>query len=233
MIVQENVLIISFSWLKFLQGLIFFNYNNSKQEMGMYLKILCKPLGSFETNCYIVFLKNGEIIIDPGVGATKWVTENVKNPKAILNTHGHFDHVWSNKELKDILNIPVFAPKDDVFMIEKDVFNYGVETSKVDVQVDIDEKINIAGEEIIFWTFAGHTPGCSALQIRDVLFSGDFIFKGSIGRVDFPYSNKNDMKKSLLKVLKFKDDLTVFPGHGESTTLNKERKNLENWLNYL
>lgn len=206
---------------------------NKKINMEKILKILSKPMGSFGTNCYVVFLNDGEVIIDPGVDATKWVLENVKNPKAILNTHGHFDHIWSNKELKDILNIPIYAPKDDVFMIEEDIFDYGLNTSIVDVKVGIDEKVVVANKEITFWTFSGHTPGCSALQIEDLLFSGDFIFKGSIGRVDFPYSNANNMKKSILKVLKFKNDFIIYPGHGESTTLNKERENLAAWLNYL
>jgi glyoxylase-like metal-dependent hydrolase (beta-lactamase superfamily II) len=190
-------------------------------------------MGYYGTNCYIVFLENGEIIIDPGIGAYDWVVKNVKNPKAILNTHGHFDHIWSNKKLKDFFNIPIYAPKDDVFMIEKDSFGFGLETTNVDVKVGIDEKINIADEEIIFWTFAGHTPGCSALQIKNLLFSGDFLFKDSIGRVDFPYSNRGDMKKSILKILDFKDDLVIYPGHGESTTLKQEQKNLIGWLNYL
>ena len=197
------------------------------------MKVLFKPMGDYGTNCYIVFLENGEIIIDPGIGAYDWIVKNVKNPKAILNTHGHFDHIWSNKKLKDFFNIPIYAPKDDVFMIEKDSFGFGLETTNVDVKVGIDEKINIADEEIIFWTFAGHTPGCSALQIKNLLFSGDFLFKGSIGRVDFPYSNRDDMKKSILKILDFKDDLVVYPGHGESTTLKQEQKNLIGWLNYL
>ncbi|MDR0467444.1 MAG: MBL fold metallo-hydrolase [Campylobacteraceae bacterium] len=197
------------------------------------MKVLFKPMGYYGTNCYIVFLENGEIIIDPGIGAYDWVVKNVKNPKAILNTHGHFDHIWSNKKLKDFFNIPIYAPKDDVFMIEKDSFGFGLETTNVDVKVGIDEKINIADEEIIFWTFAGHTPGCSALQIKNLLFSGDFLFKDSIGRVDFPYSNRGDMKKSILKILDFKDDLVIYPGHGESTTLKQEQKNLIGWLNYL
>jgi len=201
--------------------------------MEIYLKVLFKPMGDFETNCYIVFLEDGEIIIDPGVGAYDWVVKNVKNPKAILNTHGHFDHVWSNKKLKDFFNIPVYAPKDDVFMIEKDVFDYGLETSSVDIKVDIDEKINIAGEEIIFWTFSGHTPGCSAIKIGDNLFSGDFIFKGSIGRTDFPYSSPEDMRKSILKFLELKNDWTIYPGHGDKTSVKIEQKRVSSWLEYL
>lgn len=197
------------------------------------MKILLKPMGSFATNCYIVYLNSGEIIIDPGVDATSWVIENVKNPKAILNTHGHFDHIWSNSELKETFNIPIYAPKDDIFMIEDDPFNYGYKTSKVDVKVDIDEKIKILDEDITFWIFKGHTPGCSAIQIQDTIFSGDFIFKNSIGRVDFPFSNPQDMKKSILKVLSFKEDFIIYPGHGDSTTLNSERQSLKAWLNYL
>ncbi|MFV0481651.1 MAG: MBL fold metallo-hydrolase [Campylobacteraceae bacterium] len=197
------------------------------------MKILCKPMGAFQTNCYIVVLKGGEIIIDPGVGATSWVLENVKKPKAILNTHGHFDHTWSNAELKQKLKIPLYVPRDDVFMITEDISNRGLTPSKPDVEYLPDEELEIAGEKIKFWHFAGHTPGCSSIQIENVLFSGDFLFKDSIGRSDFPYSNTRDMKRSILKVLNFKDDLIVYPGHGESTTLKAEQKNLPKWLNYI
>ena len=84
------------------------------------MELLCKPMGSYQTNCYIIKSKEGEVIIDPGVGALEWVKQNVKNPMAVLNTHGHFDHVWSNKEVATYFDIPIYCPKGDVFMLEKD-----------------------------------------------------------------------------------------------------------------
>ncbi len=197
------------------------------------MNILYAPQGSYQTNCYIVPTKNGELIIDPGMGATSWVKKHVKNPQAILNTHGHFDHVWSNSELKKYFSIPLYCPKDDIFMIKDDLFGHNMPVSEADIKVKPDEKFHIDGVDVTFWHFPGHTPGCSAIEIGNYLFSGDFIFKRSIGRVDFPYSNPEDMKKSILKVLDFEKDFKVCPGHGEFTTLNEEKKTLPSWIRFI
>ncbi len=198
------------------------------------MHIKSAPMGPYQTNCFIVTINGKDLIIDPGVGATAWVSKNTTNPIAILNTHGHFDHVWSNQELKDKFNIPIYCPKSDCFMLENDPFLQQTPKSEADIKIDGDTvNINIEGIQIIFHHFPGHTPGCSAIEISDSLFSGDFIFQGSIGRVDFPYSNSNDMKKSINKILKWTKDFKIYPGHGNSTTLNKEKTSLKNWLTYI
>ncbi len=197
------------------------------------MKIISKAMGAYQTNCYIVEKKGFELIIDPGVEAVSWVKSHVSNPKAILNTHGHFDHIWSNAELSRELNIPIYCPKDDAFMLENDIFSHGTPCSKADVEVEHDEEFSIEDCQIRFWHFPGHTPGCSAIQIEDALFSGDFLFKRSIGRVDFPYSDAEAMKKSLEKIMSFKQDFTLYPGHGESSSLFEEQKNIPLWLRYL
>ena len=197
------------------------------------MTIKSQPMGSYQTNCYVVTIDGKDIIIDPGMDATQWVIDNTTNPIAILNTHGHFDHVWSNQELKDKLNIPIYCPKDDCFMLENDPFDQGTPRSTTDFKVEHNQIISLDGIDITFHHFPGHTPGCSAIEIKNTLFSGDFIFAGSIGRVDFPYSNPQDMKNSILKVLEFKTNPTIYTGHGSSTTLDNERTLLKNWLNYL
>ncbi len=197
------------------------------------MELKSAPMGSYQTNCYIVTIDGKDLIIDPGMDATAWVIENTTNPIAILNTHGHFDHVWSNKELKEKLNIPIYCPKDDCFMLSDDPFSQGTPSSKADIEVEADYEFDIDGIKVKFHHFAGHTPGCSAIEIEDSLFTGDFIFAGSIGRVDFPYSKPEDMIKSINKVLLWEKDFTIYTGHGSSTTLDNERTSLKNWLNYL
>jgi len=177
------------------------------------MQIKSKPCGSYMTNCYIVTVDKKDFIIDPGVGATSWVVENVTNPVAILNTHGHFDHVWSNEELKQKLSIPVYINKNDAIMLEKDLFAQGTPPSKADYLIDGDEVVEIEGVEVKFYQFAGHTPGCSVIEIAQIWFSGDFLFKHSIGRYDFPLSNAQEMKKSLHRVLKFENNYEIYPGH--------------------
>ncbi len=197
------------------------------------MNIKSKPMGAYQTNCYIVAVDGKEVIIDPGIGATEWVVANVKNPLAILNTHGHFDHIWSNKELKERLHIPIYTPKDDAFMLENDPFGQGTPPSKADVLINFEDEIDLNGFKFTFLHFPGHTPGCSGILIQNAFFSGDFIFQGSIGRVDFPYSNPSDMKKSIKKFLEIEADWDIYPGHGGATTTKQERKNLPMWLSYI
>lgn len=195
------------------------------------MKILSRPMGAYQTNCYIVQIDNRELIIDPGVGATNWVISQVKNPIAILNTHGHFDHVWSNAELKKRLNIPIYCPKKDSFMLSFDPLSQGMPPSKADIEVDGNMRLNIDGIELKFRHFPGHTPGCSVIEIGNIWFSGDFLFRGSIGRWDFPYSSALEMLDSLKRVQTIKEDYTLYPGHGEPTTLKAEQKNIPFWIN--
>lgn len=197
------------------------------------MDIKSKACGSYGTNCYIVTVDKKDFIIDPGMDAVSWVMKNIQNPVAILNTHGHFDHVWSNAELSSKLKVPIYAPKNDVFMLENDPFSQGTPPSKVDIVVDGDETLNIQGVAVKFFLFPGHTPGCSAILIENKLFSGDFIFKDSIGRFDFPYSDATQMGKSLDKFLQIEENWEVFPGHGGKTTVKAEQKNVPRWFNYL
>ncbi len=197
------------------------------------MKVKVKAMGSYQTNCYIVSVGGRELIIDPGQGALEWIEKNVKNPIAILNTHGHFDHVWSNAEVKAKFKIPIYVPKDDAFMLKDDPFGQGTPSSSPDFEVTGDAKINLDGIEVQYIWFPGHTPGNSAIVIGEYMFSGDFIFQNSIGRVDFPYSSPSDMKKSIEKFLTLKYDKKVYSGHGGATTIKIEQGRVGNWLNYI
>ena len=194
------------------------------------MQIKIQPMGYTQTNCYIVTIDGKDLIIDPGMDATEWVIKNTHNPVAILNTHGHFDHVWSNAELKKRLNIPIYAPKADLFMLKDDPLSQGTPPSEPDYLVEGDATLDIKGIKVTYRHFPGHTPGCSIIEIEDVWFSGDFLFKQSIGRWDFPSSSGEDMAKSLEKVMKIKEDYTLYPGHGPSTTLKAEQRIMPFWI---
>jgi len=194
------------------------------------MEIKIQPMGATQTNCYIVTVEGKDLIIDPGMDATKWVLNNITNPVAILNTHGHFDHVWSNKELKETLKIPLYCPKDDIFMLQKCPLGQPTPPTTADVSISGDETVNIEGIQIKFRHFPGHTPGCSVIEIDDVWFSGDFLFQQSIGRWDFPFSSADEMLKSLEKAMKIKEDYTLYPGHGLSTTLKAEQRVMPYWI---
>ena len=197
------------------------------------MEIKIQPMGQTQTNCYIVTIDNKDLIIDPGIGATSWVLNNTKNPIAILNTHGHYDHVWSNAELQKELKIPLYISKDDAFMLEKCVLGQNPPSSKADVLVNGDAELTIEGIKVQYRHFPGHTPGNSIIEIEDVWFSGDFLFQQSIGRWDFPFSSGEAMAKSLEKAMKIEGDFTVYPGHGMSTTLKQEQRGMPMWLEYV
>ncbi len=197
------------------------------------MQIKMQPMGSPQTNCYIVTIENKDLIIDPGINATQWVLNHVQNPVAILNTHGHYDHIWSDADLQRELKIPLYIPKDDAFMLQEDPLNRHAPKTEADVLVDGDQTFNIEGIDLRYRHFAGHTPGNSIIQIQDVWFSGDFLFENSIGRWDFPFSSGEEMIKSLKKAMKIQEDFTLYPGHGMSTTLKKEQAGMPMWIDYI
>ena len=197
------------------------------------MQIRSKPMGPYATNCYIVSINQKDFIIDPGMGATDWVIQNVINPVAILNTHGHFDHIWSNAELKEKFQVPIYINKEDAFLLQESQFGMSFPKSSADVTIEGDQELLIEGIKIKFLHFPGHTPGCSVIEIGDRWFSGDFIFKGSIGRVDFPYSDPKAMKESLLKFQQIDEDRVVLPGHGEPTTIKDEQRYVHYWIERL
>ena len=112
------------------------------------MEIKVHPMGDYGTNCYIVTIDNKDFIIDPGVNATAWIKQNTTNPVAVLNTHGHFDHIWSNQEVKELFNIKLSTPKDDEFMLTLNPYNLGMPHSKADVLVNPDEELEIEGVKV-------------------------------------------------------------------------------------
>lgn len=197
------------------------------------MKIISKAFGEYQTNCYIVKTNMGELIIDPGLGSKNWVKLNCQKPLAILCTHGHFDHIFDVASLKKELNIPVYIHNDDAFMLI-DGYQFGFKFDGCEPDFKISEGIyNVNGVEFEFMHFPGHTPGCCMIRVGQAIFSGDFLFCGSIGRWDFEYSNKEDMLKSLEKCQKITKDYPIYPGHGPTSRLKIEQENLPIWSQYV
>lgn len=190
------------------------------------MKQLVKPMGrGYQTNCYILTKNNKSLIIDAGIDATNWVIANAVNPIAILNTHGHFDHVWSNSELQAKLKIPVYIHKLDEPMLRTDPYGLGTPPSKADFLVDNENWIELGGFKFRYIHMPGHTPGCSMIEFEDRIFSGDFLFDGTIGRYDFPNSDAQLMKSSLQRFMGiYIDDKPIYSGHGASTSVHRVRQ---------
>lgn len=155
-------------------------------------------VGNLEENCYILSKDNKVVIIDPGDEAEK-IIQKVGNKivVGILITHHHFDHIGALKEIESFYNIKE----------SKEVTGWNFEVIKT----------------------PGHTSDsvCHYFPDEKMLFAGDFLFLDSIGRTDLPTGSDIDMQNSLKFIEKFPDDIVVYPGHGDITTLGHEKKNFK------
>ena len=194
------------------------------------MQILKKAFGEYATNCYILKGEQGDLVIDPGQGSFDWVMQNTGKIAAVLNTHGHFDHVYDDAKLQRT-GAKIYIHEEDAFMLRADPFETMPEPIEADVLVKGQEQsFEIAGFNVKFSLFAGHTPGSCMIEAGGAIFSGDVIFKGSIGRWDFPFSSGEQMRESLYKILQIKGDFTLYPGHGPNTSLQAEKQNLKYFL---
>ena len=188
------------------------------------LKIHTLTLGMYQTNTYIIHEENskGCCVIDPGYEADAILRKCEAlglNVEAILLTHGHFDHVGAVRDLAADTGCRVFACAGDEQL--PPMFTGG----KLYVTDRYEEGtiLNIAGLYIRVLHTPGHTPGSVCLLVDDVIFSGDTLFAGSCGRTDIGGS-WTEIQASLKRLSLLEGDFTVYPGHGESTTLAAERR---------
>ena len=188
-----------------------------------------------EENTYVVYNENNDcVIIDPGFGfqlIDAFIQSKKLSPIAILATHAHFDHLAGAADLVDKYKLPLHVCNKDELLVEnfhRAAAYWGVEARKPTVThwIDSNDKQLQVGDfsfSIIF--NPGHSPGCISFIINNLIFCGDLIFKGSIGRTDLPLSSPRDMTLSLeLFVNSFTSDQTLLTGHGEETTLYNELK---------
>lgn len=191
-------------------------------------------VGPFATNCYIVgdeSTKEG-IIIDPGDEAKKIlkkVNELGLNIKLILLTHGHIDHAGALKEVKEALDVEVAIHTDDANfeLYQSAGLVLGLfypKPSTPDRLLKDGDTLDIAGMRFDVLHTPGHTPGGICLLRDGVVFSGDTLFNHSIGRSDLPGGNHNHLLESIhSRLLVLDNNTTVYPGHGDKTTITAER----------
>lgn len=199
------------------------------------LKVGCIVLGRLENNCYFIH-NEGEydaIVIDPStqgeVVATK-LREKGLTIKGILLTHGHFDHIMGVEGMRKITDAPIYAGVKEEEILKNPALNHSANINKdcrvyPEVFVKENDVINISGMEFKVIETPGHTEGSVSFyfEAQKVLFSGDTLFFENVGRTDFETSNPSDMPRSLEKLMKLLDDVTVYPGHGDFTTIGHER----------
>ncbi|MCS7096421.1 MAG: MBL fold metallo-hydrolase, partial [Nitrososphaerota archaeon] len=151
-------------------------------------------------------------------------------PISIINTHGHPDHITGNRAMKEAFSIPILIHEGDAHMLEAPgrrfarAYGFNVDTPPADKLLRDGEKIQFGGQALKVLHTPGHTPGSICLLGEGGIFTGDTLFAGSIGRVDFPESSESEMQKSLEKIKVLPDSLGVYPGHGPTTTIGEEKR---------
>ena len=193
------------------------------------------PLGQMQANCYFLIEGNEWVIIDPGDSADFILEELLRRNlalKAIFATHGHVDHILAVGEIQSNFPVPFHIHKDDMFLVQRTAetaeYFLGYKPAFIPPQnfnFLEEQPLRVLGTEIIPILTPGHTPGSVCLYIKNesVLFSGDTLFKEGIGRYDFKYSDKHELKKSLEKLFALEEIIQVYPGHGEDTLLHIEK----------
>ena len=181
-------------------------------------------LGAYQTNCYLLWEGSQAVVIDPGYEPDtilRALETLGMELKAILLTHGHFDHVGAVKELVAETGCEVYIHASEATlppMITDGPLYYTRTYGEGDTISPI------PGVELTVLHTPGHTPGSVCLLWKDQMFSGDTLFQGSCGRIDLPGGNPTQMMASLRRLASLEADYHVHPGHGGSTTLAQEKR---------
>ena len=209
------------------------------------------PAGPWGTNCYVVATAPGSecVVIDPGMDATEGVARVVEEhrlkPVSVLVTHGHVDHMFCVAPVAGGYDATAWIHPGDRHLLTDPLAGMSPETARMmlggdytwDEPDDVRELgdsqvLELAGVRFVVDHTPGHTEGSVTFrspypdldEVSEVMFSGDLLFAGSIGRTDLPGGDHPTMLRSLAtKVLPLADDIVVLPGHGEQTSIGRER----------
>jgi glyoxylase-like metal-dependent hydrolase (beta-lactamase superfamily II) len=208
------------------------------------------PAGSWAANCYVVATGPGSecVVVDPGQDAAPGVADIVREhrlkPVAVLLTHGHIDHMWSVTPVAGTYDATAWIHPADRHLLADPMAGISRETAAMllggryefvepdDVaELDDGRTLELAGLAVTVDHTPGHTQGSvtfrapyQADDVSEVMFSGDLLFAGSIGRTDLPGGDHATMLETLrTKVLPLPDDVVVLPGHGDQTSIGRER----------
>jgi glyoxylase-like metal-dependent hydrolase (beta-lactamase superfamily II) len=209
------------------------------------------PAGPWGTNCYVVATAPGSecVVVDPGMEATegvaRLVAEHRLKPVSVLVTHGHVDHMFCVAPVAGGYDATAWIHPSDRHLLTDPLAGMSPETARMmlggdyswDEPDDVREladlqELELAGVRFVVDHTPGHTEGSVTFRtpysdvddVSEVMFSGDLLFAGSIGRTDLPGGDHPTMLQSLAtKVLPLADDIVVLPGHGEQTTIGRER----------
>ena len=202
----------------------------------MFLKRLV--IGALETNCYLIACVKTKkaAVIDPGGEEgtdliLNLLQKNNFNLKYIINTHGHIDHIAGNNSLKAKTEALLLIHRLDADMLVDANKNFSSLMGKeicsppADKFLEEGDEITLGILKLTVIHTPGHTPGGISLVLNNIVFTGDTLFAGSIGRTDLPGSSYQDLQKSIKeKLLVLSDNRMIYPGHGPDSTISEERR---------
>jgi len=193
-------------------------------------------VGALETNCYLVYCQDTLecAVIDPGAEPEKIfriIGHMDLKPTILINTHGHVDHIGANRDIKDKFDIPLYIHAADSPMLEDILqselsFLLGAKKSPPpDKFLEQGDKLKIGNVSLSVVHTPGHSPGSVSLMGNGILFSGDTLFFGGVGRTDLPGGSWEELEGSIReKIFTLPADTVVLPGHGPTTTIDQETK---------
>jgi len=201
------------------------------------MEIIQLTVGQLQTNCYLLVKDKECLIIDPGDEGS-FILEEIQrrrlNPLGLLATHGHFDHLMAVGEIQKSFDVSLNINKKDLFLVKriKETAEYFLGYKQFILPIEkikgfnIEDLLKIENWKLKIISTPGHTPGsvCFYFEKDKILFTGDTLFKGNIGRYDFSYSSYDDLKKSVKRLLKLNKETIIYPGHGEQSVIGDERK---------
>ncbi len=188
-------------------------------------------VGAIDTNCWLVDRGDGStIIIDPGADAERIklaIQEKQLAPKAIILTHGHYDHIGAAPSLMNFFNLPAYISHDDKYMVEDARENlsefFGIHC-EFSAEVLSQKTIYELGFEFSLIDLPGHTMGGIGLISREIFISGDTVFAGGgVGRTDLPGGSDAELARSIRKILELDDKLILCAGHAGRSSLGREK----------
>lgn len=188
--------------------------------------------GAFETNCFFIPQSDGGILIDAPEGSCDWLRQRGIKVSTLLLTHGHIDHVADAAKIKAAHGCRVGYHRDGTAMLTEPGFfrrigfPWDVEPVTADLLIDETDSLLVDGIDFRVFHVPGHCPGslCFFSKGDRVLFAGDVLFAGGVGRWDLPGGDRALLISGIIdKLLPLGDDVRVLPGHGPATTLGRER----------
>ncbi len=192
-------------------------------------------VGPISENCYIVKISEGKaVIIDPGDEGERIAEELEKQgltPEKILLTHGHFDHIGAAAFLKDKYKIPIYiSEKDECMLSDREksgaVIAPFMEFNSVtaDFTLKDGDTVDFGEEKVLVMETPGHSAGSLCFIATDCIFTGDTVFRGSVGRTDLYSGDFRQQEQSLIKLAELKGRFKLYCGHGADSTLDEEKR---------